>query len=101
MLTTKKMLWATVITLSSLFANYNTAYAQCAMCKMPAESNLKNGGSNGSGLNMGILYMFLAPYLVVGTIGFLWWRGKQQHEEDLQSAEIQRVLDAAEQQLVD
>ena len=29
--------------------------AQCPMCKMTAESNLKGGGSAGKGLNSGIL----------------------------------------------
>ena len=28
--------------------------AQCPMCKMSAESNLKNGGTVGKGLNAGI-----------------------------------------------
>jgi len=41
---------------------------------MAAESNLKNGGSAGKGLNAGILYMLVVPYLVVGTIGFIWWK---------------------------
>ena len=48
--------------------------AQCPMCRMAAESNLKNGGSAGKGLNAGILYMLVVPYLVVGTIGFIWWK---------------------------
>ena len=49
-------------------------YAQCPMCRIAAESNLKDGGTAGRGLNGGILYMLAAPYLLVGTIGFLWWK---------------------------
>ena len=30
-------------------------YAQCPMCKIAAESNLENGGTEGKGLNTGIL----------------------------------------------
>lgn len=52
------------------------ATAQCPMCKMSAESNLKNGGSAGKKLNTGILYMLATPYLIIGTIGFIWWRNR-------------------------
>ncbi len=60
----------------------NTSYAQCPMCKMSAESNLKNGGTAGRGLNTGILYMLALPYTLVGTIGFIWWRSNRRREED-------------------
>jgi hypothetical protein len=57
--------------------------AQCPMCKMSAESNLKNGGTTGRGLNAGILYMLALPYTLVGTIGFIWWRhNRRQKGED-------------------
>ena len=52
-------------------------YAQCPMCKMAAESNLKNGGTAGKGLNTGILYMLATPYLIVATLGFLWYRNRR------------------------
>ena len=49
-------------------------YAQCPMCRMTAESNLANGGTAGKGLNVGILFMLSLPYLIVGSIGFVWWK---------------------------
>ena len=55
--------------------------AQCPMCKMSAESNLKNGGTAGKGLNKGILYMLMMPYLLVGTIGFIWYRNRKREDE--------------------
>ena len=58
------------------------AVAQCPMCKMSAESNLKNGGSAGKGLNAGILYMLALPYSLVGVIGFIWWKNNRRHRED-------------------
>jgi len=61
--------------------------AQCPMCRMSAESNLKNGGTEGKGLNTGILYMLATPYLLVGTIGFLWWRNRRKEEEDREEEE--------------
>lgn len=54
----------------------STAAAQCPMCKMSAESNLKNGGTAGKKLNTGILYMLATPYIIIGTIGFIWWRNR-------------------------
>ena len=51
----------------------DSSFAQCPMCKAAAESNLKDGGKHALGLNTGILYLFIMPYLLVGTIGFIWW----------------------------
>ncbi len=59
--------------------------AQCPMCRMSAESNLENGGSEGKGLNTGILYMLATPYLLVGAIGYIWWRNRRREEEDEQN----------------
>lgn len=59
--------------------------AQCPMCKISAESNLKNGGKAGRGLNAGILYMFATPYLLVGGLAFVWWRyNRRRKDEDLE-----------------
>ena len=55
--------------------------AQCPMCRMSAESNLKEGGTAGKGLNNGILYMLLTPYLLVGVLGFVWYRNRKREEE--------------------
>ncbi len=62
------------------------ANAQCPMCKMSAESNLQNGGTDGRGLNSGILYMLLLPYLMVGGVGYWWWRNRRQ--EPVQAADF-------------
>ena len=55
--------------------------AQCPMCKMSAESNLKNGGTDGQGLNNGILYMLATPYVIVFGLGYFWWRNRKKEEE--------------------
>ena len=55
--------------------------AQCPMCRMTAESNLANGGSEGQGLNNGILYMLATPYILIGVIGYVWWRNRRKEEE--------------------
>ena len=70
-----------VFVFAAMLTSYD-ASAQCPMCKMSAESNLKNGGTAGKGLNAGILYMLALPYTLVGTIGYIWWRNNRRKEED-------------------
>lgn len=52
-------------------------YAQCPMCRMAAGSNLEDGGSQGKGLNIGILMMLATPYALVVGITALWWYNKR------------------------
>ena len=52
-----------------------TSYAQCAMCRASVENNVSNGETTiGAGLNNGILYLFVMPYLMAAVIGFFWYR---------------------------
>ncbi|MEY4926987.1 MAG: hypothetical protein RI894_1423 [Bacteroidota bacterium] len=83
-----------ILSVAFILGNSTPAISQCAMCKMPAESNLANGGTDGSGLNKGILYMFVTPYLLVGTIAFLWWRGRRkfQVEQESEASELQNDI---------
>ena len=64
------------------FTVVNDVQAQCPMCKMSAEQNLKDGGTAGKGLNAGILYMFSAPYILVAVIGFTWYRNRRKEEDE-------------------
>jgi len=49
--------------------------AQCAMCRVTVENNVSNGDTTvGAGLNMGILYLFSAPYVLLAVIGFFWYK---------------------------
>lgn len=57
-----------------LISTNETLWAQCPMCKSALEANLKEGGKHGLGINAGILYLLLLPYLSIAVIGFLWWR---------------------------
>ena len=72
------------LTLVLNMSSVNEAQAQCPMCKLSAEQNLKDGGTAGKGLNAGILYMFSAPYLLVGGIAYFWYinRKKEEDEDD-------------------
>ncbi len=67
-----------VIIVSVLFAFISfvsvNASAQCAMCTLNAENSVKNGNTQGNGLNTGILYLLAAPYLAAAGIGYLWYK---------------------------
>jgi len=77
----------TALILFLLIAVYASASAQCAMCKGAAETALKHGGGDPQGLNNGILYMLAMPYLLVGAIGFWWWKNRR-NENDPPIAEM-------------
>jgi hypothetical protein len=47
---------------------------QCAMCKKNLESNLKSGGTVGKSINNGILYLMAIPYLLLGSIVYVFFR---------------------------
>ena len=70
-----------------LFLQLPASDAQCPMCRMSAEKNLAAGGTAGKGLNKGILYMLLTPYLIVGGIAYVWWRNRKK-DEDLELEEL-------------
>ena len=80
-----KFLKISILTLGLFLAGSGISElpAQCPMCKMAAESNMKNGGSAGKGLNKGILFMFATPYLLVLGVGVYWYQnnGKEANPE--------------------
>ena len=57
-----------------LLFNLKQAKAQCAMCAMNAENSVKDGNTEGQGLNSGILYLLAAPYIAVMVVGFIWYK---------------------------
>lgn len=58
-----------------LAVNSIDALAQCAMCRATIENNVSNGDVGiGAGLNFGILYLFVMPYLLIVCVTFLWFR---------------------------
>jgi hypothetical protein len=66
-----------VLILTAVFAVFSSSasWAQCAMCRATLENNLSNGNPGiATGINVGIMYLFLAPYLAVGLIAYFWYR---------------------------
>lgn len=57
----------------TLLATTSYSMAQCAMCRVTIENNVSNGDlSRGAGLNMGILYLFTIPYVLIAVVWFFW-----------------------------
>jgi len=45
------------------------------MCRTSLENNVSNGEVGmAAGLNFGILYLFVMPYLAVLIIGYFWYK---------------------------
>ena len=77
--------WFVAIALVGLIGlTPNAVQAQCPMCRMSAETNLANGGSEGKGLNQGILYLLATPYIIVGIGGFIWYRNRNRRDEEVE-----------------
>ncbi len=64
-----------------MISGANVASAQCAMCKATLENNISNGHIGiAAGINFGILYLFVAPYLFVSVIAYLWYRTSKRND---------------------
>lgn len=51
------------------------ARAQCVMCKSQVEAaRQEKDDYDVTGLNKGILYMMSVPYVLMGAIGYFWYR---------------------------
>lgn len=56
-----------------LFVHLYT-HAQCSIC---AKTASQMGEDAGRGLNGAIIYLAAAPFLILGYIGYRWWRNNQ------------------------
>jgi hypothetical protein len=56
-----------------LFSGLGTQ-AQCSLCTKTAQ---QLGEKPAQGLNSGILYLMAMPFVVVGFIGFKWWKNNK------------------------
>ena len=57
----------------TVISNLNVL-AQCAMCKAVTKSDLDTGGNISNGINSGILYLMLIPYLILMIGGYFFFR---------------------------
>ncbi len=52
------------------------------MCQATAESSRDAGSANSDGINKGVMYLFFTPYLIIGTVGYFWWRSRKKDQEE-------------------
>ncbi len=49
--------------------------AQCVMCKTQVEAaRQERDDYDVAGLNKGIVYMMTVPYILMGAVGYFWYR---------------------------
>lgn len=63
--------WACLFAVLLLFGG-DGALAQCAMCKSAVEAS--DNAALAEALRQGIGLLLAAPYLVLATLGFIYWR---------------------------
>ena len=64
-----------------------SSLAQCPMCRTAVETARKGSDSKvGAGLNDGILYLLVLPYLLVSIIGYMWYKKSKAHKSKSQQA---------------
>ena len=72
----KKVFFVSLFSLAGLVSR-----AQCAMCRTQVENNVSDGGlSMAEGLNTGILYLFVTPYIALAVVAFFWFRQSKWNE---------------------
>ena len=67
-------LWVTLLIFLFILMLPEPTMAQCPMCKASAEASLRGGSSVAKGLNKGILYLLIMPYLLFTVILFMWYK---------------------------
>ena len=70
--------------------------AQCAMCRGSVQSTIGNGRNNvGVGINTGIAYLFVIPYLSVAVIAYFWYKNSQRElrQRQMVEARVRRAME--------
>lgn len=67
----KKRLLIYFFTIIFLLSLPGTAEAQCSICTRTAQ---QMGEKPAAGLNGGILYLAGIPFVIMGFIGYKWWK---------------------------
>lgn len=67
----KKVIFLLVLQFFITIATPAEALAQCSICTKTAQ---QLGEKPARGLNAGIIYLAAAPMLILGFIGYRWWK---------------------------
>ena len=61
-----------IIVLSVALISFLNTNAQCAMCRAVLET--EEGQSVAKGINNGIIYLMILPYILVGGVGYFVYK---------------------------
>jgi len=70
----------TIILITILLLTALPAEAQCAMCRAVLESD--ESGQAAKGINNGIMYLMIFPYLLIAGVGYAIYRSRKKAKED-------------------
>jgi hypothetical protein len=57
-----------------LFFSSGRVHAQCSICTKSAQ---QLGDQQAKGLNLSIFYLAFAPFLLIGIIGYRWYKSEK------------------------
>lgn len=67
--------WALIILFTITYSlSVNYSQAQCSICTKTAQ---QLGEKPAKGLNAGIIYLAFTPFIIVGFIGYRWWKNNK------------------------
>lgn len=69
-------LFSLVLSVGLAFTAVPAQAQGCVMCRASVGESKDKGEAKkvGASLNTGILYLMTIPYILVGTVGFFWYR---------------------------
>jgi hypothetical protein len=63
-----------ILMMAGFWAVKSPVMAQCSICTKTAQ---QMGHKPAQGLNTGILYLMFAPFVIVGFVGYRWWKNNK------------------------
>jgi hypothetical protein len=77
----RKIIYIILLGMGFMLVHVN-ALAQCSMCRASMENSISRDSEQFSaGLNTGILYLFITPYLLFGVIAYFWYRATKKNAQ--------------------
>lgn len=69
------MKWVSLFLIVALLCFGTEVFAQCSLCTKTAA---QLGEKPAKGLNSGIVYLMLTPFIIVGILVYRWMKGRQE-----------------------
>jgi len=69
-----KYKWVYLVTIIAVLSSISSD-AQCAMCRAVLES--EEAGQAAKGINNGIMYLMIFPYLLIAAVGFAIYKSRK------------------------